>query len=176
MKKIYLFLVVIVSGFSVASANYVETSVGYLIDSKEPVYSVRAGFALLEEDWASHIIEFEVGFFDDEESIPGLSASLEFIPLMINYRGVFPINGGFSYYVGVGAGVSFIDFDSTPSFLPWYDTADTAFTYHGSLGLSYAFSENASAILGYRHIEFLDVFNAMDLNEDIVEFGLSFAF
>jgi opacity protein-like surface antigen len=123
--------------------------------------------------------DLDVGSLD----VPGrgsisFSGELETIPLLgtINYS--FPITGSLSGYIGAGAGVLYVDGDSSVTVrgrtFGSVSEDEWNFALQGRAGLSFALSENASLNIGYRYIH--GFFSDDDYKGQMAEGGFTIRF
>ena len=83
------------------------TSLGYLTDSKKAYAATRLGFQFNTTSQVAQIGELEVGYTSD--------TGLVLVPITINYRAEFPINGQVGFYLGGGLGRASVKYDYS-----WY--------------------------------------------------------
>lgn len=72
--------------------------------------------------------------------------------LLLNAFLDFPLVNGLSVYVGGGAGLAIVDFQAGR-----FDSDDTVFAYKFAAGVSYAFTPELGADLGYEYLATEDV-------------------
>jgi len=153
MKKI-LAIALLTAGFAVsAPAVIVGASVGYLTDSKEAYFAVRAGTEFSSNATLSHNGEFEIGYTSDSEG--GAKASI--LPLTLNYRAQFAGTGKIGGYAGFGAGFARTSVSVPGSGLPRISANGTSFAAQGFAGVSFQLSPTASLDFGARYIWIDDV-------------------
>jgi opacity protein-like surface antigen len=171
MKKIALLAFLATSLVAAAQATIVGFSVGYLADTQDPLFTVRAGGAFSESSAISHQGEFEIGFTRSSET--GIRA--EIMPLMLNYRAEFVNQSPWAAYLGFGGGVA------RSKVKVWFGSNDDwSAALQGFAGATYKLSANTKLLLGARYLWIDDVklFNVpLEVGDDVsFEVGLSFKF
>jgi len=160
-----------------ASASpYVGAGFGYLLDEKEPLFTIRAGMQLPTRspadfpDRFSHNLEFELGYTDLGDS----GAKYDLTTFFFNYRGEVTGLGWVPYF---GAGLGFANADVRVGFL---SDDDTVLAAQAFAGMKYNFTPAASVALGARYIWIDDVrifgFSGQDGDDVALEASLSIRF
>lgn len=146
MKKIpfLLFLGLFCSLSCSAATPYVGASVGYLVDSEDPIYGAHFGAELFRSGAYVHCLEGEVLHSTSNDR----GVRFNVTPLMVNYR--FGIDFPQGVYCNFGAGVGV----TKTSVKYWIvSDSDKAFTYQllGSVG--YMLSKEISIEAAVRYID-----------------------
>lgn len=154
-----------------ANALYFGTSVGYLFDDEEFIYSVRVGTEVAGNKSLSHNIEVELGFTEATDS--GVRARI--VPVMANYRLHMNTSNTIGIFVGGGLGVSNVSVSGFGA-----SDNDTAFTFQLLAGVEYKFTESVSGLVGYRYmwIDEPALFGVGlgNLDDNAIEVGVKFRF
>jgi len=158
-----------------ASASpYVGAGVGYLLDQKEAMISIRVGMQLptrspidLPDRW-THNLELEFGYADLGDS----GVDYDLTTFFFNYRGEATGLGWVPYF---GAGLGFANADVS---LGYFSDDDTVFAAQAFAGMKYNFTPAASVSLGARYIWIDDVkiFGFSSSSGDDVALEASFSF
>jgi opacity protein-like surface antigen len=150
MKKLIALGFILVAGtpfLATAKPKYVEASVGYFVDAGEPMYSGRFGYVFSGTEAKSHSAELEIGF--TALDIPG--ASVDVMPVLVNYKYTFQLQGKLNVFAGAGVGFSMLNFGvSTQS-----DT-DYPLTYQVVAGIDYRVTDKTDITLGARYYDIGD--------------------
>ena len=148
-------------------------SVGYLLDNEEEMYHLHVGRELANDIgcWSPSVY-LEVGYtelggcFDqqiDPQSLAGedffferICLDLEIIPVTLNYKLEQQVSNNLNWYVGVGAGVAFIDADATIYSKGTFSRSDddTVFYAQAFTGLVYNVNPSFEVYGGVRYIYF----------------------
>lgn len=199
---------------------FAGASIGYLLDYETEMYHGHIGMEYNSPSGLSHGFFLEVGYaeglenqwartvvgdFDNNETGPrgitgpGLETGLatfdgevEFIPVTLNYKLEGCIAGDFKWYVGLGAGVSFVDADYSlaitgafPTIGRRFSDDDVVFTGQAFAGVVWEATDSFEIYSGLRYIyvddpEFSDAFTGSALNVELddylVEGGFRFNF
>jgi opacity protein-like surface antigen len=181
---------------------FAGASAGYLWDGEEMMYSAHFGGELHKGNF-SHGFFLEVGYAEgfDETWSTGwqrgtltVQTEMEVVPLTLNYKLEGEFNPKLKWYVGAGAGVSFISADIDATYftpvaaLNWrqsYTDHDTSFTAQVFAGLVFQVTDCFEIYGGLRYIYIDDpkfnvtgpawMFNT-DLSDYLVELGCRFNF
>lgn len=146
-------------------------SAGYIGgDWKEDIYTLHIGAErTCPGSTASHAIFLEVGYtekdYNFDEDARRHTASIDVVPITLNYKYENVLTGKLNWYVGAGAGVALVDIDINGPYINGSDD-DTAFYAHVFAGLTYNVSESFEIFGGARYIYMDDVFNS---NESILD-------
>lgn len=172
MKSSTLKLLALLGIASAASAAtpYVGASVGYLVDTQDPLFTTRVGAEFAKQDKLTHSAELEIGMTRDSE----YGVSMDIVPIMANYRLGIGLSPKVSLDLGAGLGMSWTK-------LKYYGSSnDTAFTYQGLAGVNFALTEKTILGLGVRYINIGEASLhgiTADVGDDLsIELGLKFKF
>jgi outer membrane protein W len=175
MKKILTALLIATGLAASAQAVIIGADAGYLFDSEEEYLSARLGFELKANGPASHQLELEVGYTDEEEGT--LKADL--LPVTLNYRFHTAGTGKFGYYAGIGAGFARASIDGVSIFGP-VRLRDTSFAAHGFAGVTYQVGPSTTLNLGAKYIWVDDmtfVGSTVEVGDDVaIQAGFTFKF
>lgn len=171
MNKLLSLAAFIIAATTATAGLYTGATVGYLIDSEEPIFSARLGFDVAQTDTLLHAVEAEVGITSDEEE----GAEGDIVPLFANYRGVLKTSEKLDVYFGAGVGLALVDIDAFG-----FSDDDQAAALQGFAGVEYKASPTVSLTAGARYIWIDDVtlfgFDA-DLGDDVaLEVGIKIRF
>lgn len=181
---------------------FIGGSAGYLVDFDEPMYTAHVGvdtpYKVGPFDTAIYL---EVGYTKKDESslipdtfqtIPGataaLDASLEIIPLTLNFKLERQLTDSLNFYFGAGIGVAFTSFDAdiNYTFAPDVHVSedDTVFAAQVFTGLIYNINPHFELFGGARWI-YIDASDHapvpgtsdLDFNSDVlIELGARYTF
>ncbi|MBI3884386.1 MAG: outer membrane beta-barrel protein [Opitutae bacterium] len=127
-----------------ARAVTVGATAGYLVDGKTGYYTAHIAHQFKSANpGIAHFAEFEIGYTHDSEG----PASLDIVPVMVNYRAEFAPTGKFGAYLGAGAGASRVKINVFS-----FSESDSAFSYQGFAGLTYKATESTTLTLGARYL------------------------
>lgn len=106
--------------------------------------------------------ELELGYrangIDDIEFSPVTGGDLNMYTVMVNALYDFNLNSKFKPYIGVGAGVAWIEFDNVRTISgSSIDDTETAFAAQGIVGASYALSDRLDFFTQYQYLHAFDV-------------------
>ena len=103
MKKILTLILLSAASSAFAGNGYVGTSVGYLLDGEEALFTARVGSDVAQANGLIHSIEAEIGYASEKDA----GVKLEIVPVMANYRVSGPLGQSqYNFYSGAGAGFS----------------------------------------------------------------------
>ena len=175
MKKILTALLIATGLAASAQAVIIGADAGYLFDSEEEYLSARLGFELKANGPASHQLELEVGYTDEEEG--ALKADL--LPVTLNYRFHTTGTGKFGYFAGLGAGFARASIDGVSIFGP-VRLRDTSFAAQGFAGVTYQVGPSTTLNLGAKYIWVDDmtfVGSTVEVGDDVaIQAGFTFKF
>ncbi len=161
------------------SGLFVGAGIDYLFDNDAAFYNGRVGY-----EWGSptgtysQSVFLEAGFFDSDEDF----ASLQVVPITINYQYKRALTRCLSFYVGGGLGVAFTDASqlNDPSkkaqLGAFSDDNDTLFFAQAFAGLTYCLTEGIELYAGARYIYSGDVSDGDGLEDLSIGGGLLYKF
>ena len=181
---------------------FAGASAGYLADYEEAMYHLHLGIDFPPRGACLHSLFVEIGWTsaDDTYLSPpialgdtqvslALDSEVEIVPLTLNYKFERRIGERFSGYLGVGAGIAFVDYESTGVVLgaaaPPFSSSgsDTVFAAQIFGGVVYQVSDAFELYGGVRwiHLDDADIttgpFGVAILEDDLlVETGFRFNF
>ncbi len=158
---------------------FVGTSVSYLFEYEEPLYSLQAGVKSPWSPWGWNVAFFaEGGYMDDdnESQIPfgvsGFPSDLEIIPVTGNVKFEKAFTDRFGAYFGGGVGAAF----SQVKAVGVGRDGDTTFAGQAFAGVNYRIDDHSEVYAGGRWFHFDDTEN-YDLDQSwAVEAGYRFTF
>ena len=191
---------------------FAGASIGYLLDYETEMYHahlgleyhapsglshgffLEAGYAEgLESQWARTVVgEFNGSPTALETGLASFDGEVEFIPVTLNYKLEGCFTDSLKWYVGLGAGASFVDADYSlaitgafPTIGRRFSDDDVVFTGQVFAGIVWEATESFEIYSGVRYIyvddpEFNDTFTGSALNVELddylVEGGFRFNF
>lgn len=181
MKKLRL-LALLIAGLATAAQAAITAGleIGYLTDSKDPIYSARAGWEFKSGGSLAHQVELEFSRAEDKEGDPFVDYRLKLTPIMVNYRAETTAANKLGYYFGAGVGQSKVSFSVRSSGLPFISDSANALAYQAFAGIRYQVSPNVTLQAGVKYLKIDDVTflgTEVEVGDDLaITGGLSFRF
>lgn len=181
---------------------FAGASIGYLLDYETEMYHAHIGREYHSPSGLSHGFFLEAGYaegldnqwattvtgdFDGsptalETGLASFDGEVEFIPVTFNYKLEGCFTDSFKWYVGLGAGASFVDADYSlaitgafPTIGRRFSDDDVVFTGQVFAGIVWEATDNFEIYSGLRYIyvddpEFSDVFTGTALNVELEDY------
>ena len=172
MNKLLTLILLSAATTAFAANPYVGASVGYLVDSEEPIFTARLGTDVAQVKGLTHSLEVEVSLVTETES----GVTIDLVPAMMNYRFSGPISQGRSnFYFGGGAGFSRLKAHGFGA-----KVSDWSFSFQAFAGIEHKLSPALTFVVGARYI-WIDDFTIsgidIEAGDDVaLEVGLRYQF
>jgi opacity protein-like surface antigen len=157
---------------SVGLTNMWDNSVSNSAVDYENGYNMNVGFGY---DWDyQDSIRPEIEISYREADLDNVSGEVTNYAAMANFYYDHKNDSKYTPYIGVGAGVAYVDAESTT-----FNDDDTVFAYQGMLGASYAHTDDMDITIGYKYFNNLDAdINGVgeDIESNNVELGVRFKY
>jgi opacity protein-like surface antigen len=143
-KKLKALVLAVISSLGCSAATpYIGGSVGYLVDSEEPIYGGKIGVEFAQNNSIFHSVEGEVLY--STLNVDGVRFDL--LPLMLNYRLGASATEKLYFNFGGGIGASRVSLKYY-----WVKDSDTAFTYQLLGTIGYRLTRNVAVEGNVRYL------------------------
>lgn len=172
MNKLLTLILLSAATPAFAANPYVGASVGYLVESEEPMFTARIGTDVAQVGQLTHSVEVDVSLVTETTS----GVTVDLIPAMLNYRISGPLGQGPTrFYFGGGAG-----FTRLKAYGWGYKLSDWAFSLQALGGIEHKVTPKFSLTLGLRYLWTEDfTLGGIDIDsgdEVAIEAGVRFQF
>lgn len=159
------------------SGLFLGAGVDYVFETETAYYNARVGYEFAGSKDYSQSLFVEVGWTED-----GGSDAFRALPITVNYEYKRALTKCLNFYIGGGAGVAFVDSNSTAPRLKPEDPRETintdeaVFALQGFVGLTYCLTHNVELYGGVRYLWTDDADDGRGLSDWSIGGGLRVKF